>query len=671
MEPMLDEFRAVVAGLTFHEPVDRSDGVPAWTDPDYWVRHVRDTVRFADDRPPAGDKASPASWRSARTPCSPPSLGRPYDGVVVPLRRKDRDEQHAVAGGARPALRRGRGTSTGPPCSPAPGGSTCPPTPSSTSGTGRQPRRRRDAPGWPRSRSTPAARRGGRPRGRRHRVHRPAVAGRPTLAGRPRRARRDPGARHGVPRAGGPGGRRGRLRPGRRADAGAPLVLGDGAVDLQVWVGAAGRDRRPAADDLLAGRPTTTEPWIRHATGTAGDGRTAGRARRRTSGRRRARSRSRSTTSTSAARARASSTGRCSRACGRRGAWATTSYAEVELPTGGRLRAAPGAAGRRPARRPVPRPSGPRRPVRLGRTCRCTRPVPPRCGCGSPRPGRTPCPIAAADGSGAPVASVDSLTVREVSTEQRPGPSAGTRCSPCAGRRWRPAPTARGVEYDVEPVTTDGPSRRGRPRRPTAAALAPHPGAAGRPSRPQPLVFVTRGAVGGADLARGRGVGPGARRRRRSTPAGSSWSTRTTPSVSPRWRWTARSPRASRSCRSATARCWSPASRRVTPEPAPAWDPGGTVLITGGTGGLGGLLARHLVAEHGVRDLVLASRRGPDAPGAAELADELAGAGRRRCASWRATWPTGTRWRRCWRERRRDGGGARRGCARRRRARRR
>ncbi|HVR06004.1 MAG TPA: SDR family NAD(P)-dependent oxidoreductase, partial [Solirubrobacteraceae bacterium] len=48
----------------------------------------------------------------------------------------------------------------------------------------------------------------------------------------------------------------------------------------------------------------------------------------------------------------------------------------------------------------------------------------------------------------------------------------------------------------------------------------------------------------------------------------------------------------------------------------------GTVLITGGTGGLGGLLARHLVREHGVRSLLLASRRGLRAPGARALAAE-------------------------------------------------
>ncbi|MEY9931202.1 acyl transferase domain-containing protein/acyl carrier protein [Catenulispora sp. GP43] len=53
----------------------------------------------------------------------------------------------------------------------------------------------------------------------------------------------------------------------------------------------------------------------------------------------------------------------------------------------------------------------------------------------------------------------------------------------------------------------------------------------------------------------------------------------------------------------------------------------GTVLITGGTGGLGGLLAEHLAAEHGARHLLLTSRRGPDAPGAVELAARLTALG--------------------------------------------
>jgi acyl transferase domain-containing protein/acyl carrier protein len=52
--------------------------------------------------------------------------------------------------------------------------------------------------------------------------------------------------------------------------------------------------------------------------------------------------------------------------------------------------------------------------------------------------------------------------------------------------------------------------------------------------------------------------------------------------------------------------------------------PGGTALITGGTGDLGRLMARHLVTAHGVRSLILASRHGPDADGAGELETELA-----------------------------------------------
>ncbi|MDT0614106.1 SDR family NAD(P)-dependent oxidoreductase, partial [Streptomyces lancefieldiae] len=55
----------------------------------------------------------------------------------------------------------------------------------------------------------------------------------------------------------------------------------------------------------------------------------------------------------------------------------------------------------------------------------------------------------------------------------------------------------------------------------------------------------------------------------------------------------------------------------------PAFDPHGTVLITGGTGNLGGTLARHLVTEHGVRHLLLAGRRGAEAEGATELVREL------------------------------------------------
>ncbi|QDQ14873.1 type I polyketide synthase [Streptomyces spectabilis] len=67
--------------------------------------------------------------------------------------------------------------------------------------------------------------------------------------------------------------------------------------------------------------------------------------------------------------------------------------------------------------------------------------------------------------------------------------------------------------------------------------------------------------------------------------------------------------------------------RRLTRAPGgPAsgegWQPRGTVLVTGGTGALGAHVARWL-AGHGAAHLVLTSRRGPDAPGAAELRAEL------------------------------------------------
>ncbi len=65
---------------------------------------------------------------------------------------------------------------------------------------------------------------------------------------------------------------------------------------------------------------------------------------------------------------------------------------------------------------------------------------------------------------------------------------------------------------------------------------------------------------------------------------------------------------------------------RAGADPQALWSPHGTVLVTGGTGALGGHVARWL-AGHGAERLVLTSRRGPDAPGAAELAAELAGTG--------------------------------------------
>ncbi|WP_159052696.1 SDR family NAD(P)-dependent oxidoreductase, partial [Streptomyces bungoensis] len=57
--------------------------------------------------------------------------------------------------------------------------------------------------------------------------------------------------------------------------------------------------------------------------------------------------------------------------------------------------------------------------------------------------------------------------------------------------------------------------------------------------------------------------------------------------------------------------------------PAAPFDADGTVLVTGATGALGSLVARHLAAVHGARRLLLASRRGAQAPGADALLADL------------------------------------------------
>ncbi|WP_349017786.1 SDR family NAD(P)-dependent oxidoreductase, partial [Streptomyces sp. AN-3] len=79
-----------------------------------------------------------------------------------------------------------------------------------------------------------------------------------------------------------------------------------------------------------------------------------------------------------------------------------------------------------------------------------------------------------------------------------------------------------------------------------------------------------------------------------------------------------------------------PRLARVVPDAVAVGDGGaglewgrGPVLVTGGTGGLGRVVARHLVVERGVRELLLVSRRGPAAEGVEGLVAELSRAGAR------------------------------------------
>ncbi|MHC3475700.1 SDR family NAD(P)-dependent oxidoreductase, partial [Streptomyces sp. 7R007] len=73
---------------------------------------------------------------------------------------------------------------------------------------------------------------------------------------------------------------------------------------------------------------------------------------------------------------------------------------------------------------------------------------------------------------------------------------------------------------------------------------------------------------------------------------------------------------------------WARRLEHAPPEDGPdtEWRPVGTTLITGGTGGIGAHLARWLAAA-GAPHLLLLSRRGPDAPGATELAEDIKNSG--------------------------------------------
>jgi acyl transferase domain-containing protein len=92
MDPMLDEFRAVASSVTYNEPSIPIVGAEP-TDPEYWVRHVRGTVRFAENVATLTEcgvttfvEVGPDGVLSA--------MG--LDGTFIPALRKDRDEAQTV-----------------------------------------------------------------------------------------------------------------------------------------------------------------------------------------------------------------------------------------------------------------------------------------------------------------------------------------------------------------------------------------------------------------------------------------------------------------------------------------------------------------------------------------------------------------------------------------------
>ncbi|WP_425325871.1 SDR family NAD(P)-dependent oxidoreductase [Micromonospora endolithica] len=233
--------------------------------------------------------------------------------------------------------------------------------------------------------------------------------------------------------------------------------------------------------------------------------------------------------------------------------------------------------------------------------------------------------LAVADETGAPIATVGAVTVRPMTLPR-------TADTPFQ-LVWEPAPveTADGPATVVVPFLPGDGDVVSRAHRATAEALAALRGRLADPS--SRLVFVTRGAVAvtPGEPVRDLGNAPvwGLVRVAQSEHPGRFVLLDLDPDTdipAEDWARLAAGDEPQVALRGGTR--YVPRLRRAAaPGDAPVtWD-AGTVLITGGTGGLGGSVAEHLVATYGVRHLVLASRSGPAAPNAAALRDRLTGLG--------------------------------------------
>ncbi|MEN3586704.1 polyketide synthase dehydratase domain-containing protein, partial [Streptomyces sp. ZYX-F-203] len=94
MDPMLDDFREILNGVTFHAPQIPFTTSGDVTDPEYWVNHVRDAVRFHDNVRSVGDvtflEIGPDGVLSAMAAQDAP------EAVSIPVLRKDKPEPTAA-----------------------------------------------------------------------------------------------------------------------------------------------------------------------------------------------------------------------------------------------------------------------------------------------------------------------------------------------------------------------------------------------------------------------------------------------------------------------------------------------------------------------------------------------------------------------------------------------
>jgi acyl transferase domain-containing protein len=102
MDPMLDEFRVVVEGLSFGEasiPMVSTAGVDVGvTDPEYWVRHVREAVRFSDAISTLGDEGVTRFLELGPDGVLTAMGAESADAVFVPAMRRDGDEEARLVG---------------------------------------------------------------------------------------------------------------------------------------------------------------------------------------------------------------------------------------------------------------------------------------------------------------------------------------------------------------------------------------------------------------------------------------------------------------------------------------------------------------------------------------------------------------------------------------------
>jgi acyl transferase domain-containing protein len=167
MDPMLEDFREVLTGLTYWAPsipvISNLTGGPAdgLTSPDYWVRHVREAVRFADGvrtLHEAGVRRYLELGPDAVLTALTASALSDREAEAIPALRRGRDEERTVVEAlARLHVQACRWT--GPPSTPgrAPAGSLCRRTRSSTAASGPTPRRSSPRPSPPGS-GTPSTR---------------------------------------------------------------------------------------------------------------------------------------------------------------------------------------------------------------------------------------------------------------------------------------------------------------------------------------------------------------------------------------------------------------------------------------------------------------------------------------------------------------------------------